>query len=160
MVAGIEAFVGKTAGSGFVAWVRWVIGRQIQITSPTPQQTLEHPQPLGTGVSYEVRGRLKKLPRDHRIWLLCEDERSGRVWPQGFYSIQFNQYSGEWVGRINGRHGSSGQPIKIVAVVAPPTAGDFFEYFQQVGTKFKDYEPLKRIPVECTNRTWVQARVP
>jgi hypothetical protein len=158
MLSGLEAFGGKAAWSAVTAWARSVIGRQIEITSPAPQQTLEHRQPLGAEFSsYEVRGRLKKLPRDHRIWLLREDERSGVVWPQGFSPVQFNPHSGEWVGRVTGPSG----PIKIVAVVAPPTAHDLFEYYQRVGAKHQhQYEPLNRIPAECANSTWVQARVP
>lgn len=160
MWTGLEAFGGKVAWSALSALARYIIGRQIQIMSPAPQQTLEHRQFLGAGFSYEIRGRLKKLPRDHRIWLLREDERSGRVWPQGFSPVQFNPDTGEWVGRVTGSSG----PIKIVAVVAPPTAHDLFQYYQKVGAKLQEhqqqYEPLDRIPVECINSNWVQARVP
>lgn len=62
------------------------------------------------------------------------------------------------MGKVNG---SGKQQVKIIAVVAPPTAQDFFRYFQKIGIQ-RDYqfEPLVRVPIECINRAFVQAIVP
>jgi hypothetical protein len=156
MLAGSEAFIGKVTGSVFVALARRAFGRQIKITSPSPLQTLQHPEPHGAGLSYEVRGTLKKLPRHHKIWLLRQDETSEIVWPQGFSPVQFDPTRGEWCGRIATQPVEKTKQIKIVAVVAPPTSCDLFDYYE----KARVFRPLLRIPVECANTTSVEARVP
>jgi hypothetical protein len=145
----------KTGWSGVKAWVEYWRAGRIQITSPRPRELLEGKEPfeLQGRFSYTVRGTLKRLPRDHEIWLLIED-RSGYVWPQGFSRVQYNQQTGEWFGRV---HTQFSEPT-IIAVVAPPTSVDFFRYYQKVGNK-TNHEALTRVPVECTNRTTVQARV-
>jgi hypothetical protein len=146
----------RAAWSGVRAWINhWQAG-QIQITCPGPLQFLEDKQPLDeVRFSYVVRGKLKRLPsREHEIWLLTEDP-SGCVWPQGFSPVQFDEQKGEWVGRI---HTRQKQP-KIVAVVASPTSKEFFKYYQRMGSK-TGYEPLTRVPADCTNKVSVQARLP
>jgi len=101
---------------------------------------------------------LKHLPANHEIWLLTQDERTGFVWPQGFFPVQFDPQRRTWMGKING---SGKKQVKIVAVVAPPTSQDFFRYFQDVGNKRNYvYDPLKRVPAECRNRAYVQAFLP
>jgi hypothetical protein len=157
VLAGLEGFAGKAAWSGVTAWAKHVIAGGIQITLPRAGELLGDAQPLGNGKSCLVRGRLRRLPKDHEIWLLREDERSKKVWPQGFSPVQYDPQRQEWSGRITG---SLGQSIKIVAVVAPPTAQDLFRYYQTVGAKLPNYEPLNRVPPECTNRTSVQAQMP
>jgi hypothetical protein len=68
---------------------------RIQITSPRPQERLEDRQENARGgVSYRVRGTLKKLPTAHQIWLLTEDEMDGKFWPQTGDPVQFNQTTG------------------------------------------------------------------
>ena len=58
-------------------------------------------------------------------------------------------------------YGSRKQQVKIIAVVAPPTAQDFFRYYQKLGRERNyQFEPLNRVPVECTNRASVQAFIP
>ena len=32
-------------------------------------------------------GMLKRLPKDHTIWLLTQDETSGLIWPHGFEPV-------------------------------------------------------------------------
>lgn len=152
-----EGVAGNAIWSATTSAARRMVGRLIQITSPRPGEVLQHPQPLGKGSSYEVRGKLKRLARDHEIWLLREDEQSREVRPQGFSAVQFDPHSGEWSGRVIG---PAGQTIKIVAVVAPPTSQDLLRYYQAVGGKLPSFEPLKRVPPECKNRASVQARVP
>jgi hypothetical protein len=130
----------------------------IQITHPRPGEMLTDPQPLGSdSVSYIVRGKLKSLPEEHSIWLLTQDERSGQVWPQGFYPVQFDEQTGEWHGRVNvlGR-----SLLRLYAVVAPPTSQDLFRYFQKRGDETRHFVPLNRVPPECRNIHSVQARVP
>jgi hypothetical protein len=129
---------------------------RIQITSPRDLGFLEEGKERldDIRVSYIVRGKLKQLPRDHEIWLLTED-RSGVIFPQGFSPVQFNKDIGEWVGRVH----TQSPRQKIVAVVAPPTSAQLFKYYQKIGPK-TNYEPLDRIPVECTNRTSVHVRLP
>jgi hypothetical protein len=50
--------------------------------------------------------------------------------------------------------------MQILAVVAPPTSQDFFEYFQKRGAETKAFVPLNRIPPECRNIAAVLARSP
>ncbi len=150
--------VANAIWAAVVATARRVGGRQIQITHPRPLETLTESEPLGKGVCFQVRGTLKHLPTNHEIWLLTEDEGTGRVWPQGFFSVEFDPHQRIWMGKING---SGKKHVKITAVVAPPTAQDFFRYYQKVGRLRSDnFEPLDRVPVECKNRASVQARIP
>jgi len=148
----------RATWSGFKAWREYHRAGQIQITSPRPLELLEDKLPFGEPeegrFSYAVRGKLKRLARDCEIWLLTED-RSGCVWPQGFSPVQFDPARREWVGRV---HTQNPRP-KIVAVVAPLTSQEFFKYYQRFGPK-TDYAALNRVPVECTNRTSVDARLP
>jgi hypothetical protein len=128
----------------------------IYITSPRPLEFLEDKQSLGKISSYRVRGTLRQLPHGHEIWLLTEDHRGG-VYPQGFREgvVQFDSQTGEWVGRV----AATTEQVKIIAVVAPPTSQDFFKYYQMIGQKNNyEYERLPRVPPECTNMAWVQAR--
>lgn len=115
------------------ALIRRVFGTQIQIMLPLNGAFLEDQQPMGDSFSYVVRGKLKRLPRDHAIWLLNEDPLSGRVWPQGFFTVRYPYpREGEWEGRVFVRSSQT-----------------------DVGS-----EPLIRVPVECTNMARVQARKP
>lgn len=54
---------------------------------------------------------------------------------------------------------SGGPNVTIIAVVAPPTSQEFFQYYEKVGSKTA-YEPLERIPAECWNIHEVQAKKP
>ena len=153
---GLEAI--KVAQSGFAAWLEYQRAGRIQITSPRSQGLLEDKQPFVEGkFSYLVRGKLKRLPTRHEIWLLTQDEGSETAWPQGFSAVQFDRQSGDWSGRIGGK---PGETVKIVAVVAPPTSVDFFRYYQNICNQGKEFEPLSRVPVECRNSYWVQTRFP
>ncbi len=131
----------------------------IRITYPRPQETLAEPEPLGQGtVSYPVRGILKRIPKGHEIWVLTQQDRTGHLWPQGFFPVQHNDTEGTWFGRVNG---SGGPLIRIVAVVAPPTSHDYFRFFQDVGRLRNNvFEPLKRLPPEIRNFHSVQATLP
>ena len=154
----IEGIVGNVVWSGTSAFFRRVAGRQIEITDPRPQEVLKDSEPLGPGLCFPIRGTLKHLPKRHEIWLLTEDESTGLVWPQGFFAVQFNHHQGTWMGKV---YGSRKQQVKIIAVVAPPTAQDFFRYYQKLGRERNyQFEPLNRVPVECTNRASVQAFIP
>ena len=140
------------------AIARKMLGYEIKITNPSPGQTLSAPEPLGSSFSYSVQGSLKRLPKDHQIWLLSEPEPSGKIWPQSFFSAQYNRHQGTWLGKISGARKG---PVRITAVVAPPTSQDFFRYFQRVGElRGYQFEPITRIPPECVIRDFVQALFP
>lgn len=129
---------------------RRVLGKQIQITSPRPLETLTGKKPFDEEgrFSYEVRGKLRRLPKKHEIWLLTEHS-SGCVWPQE--KVEFNRDRGEWEGRI-----VTNEPRqKIVAVVAPPTSQAFFQYYLHHG----NFAALDCVPFECKNVDSVDARL-
>jgi hypothetical protein len=154
----VEGVAGNAIWNGICAAARRILGRQILITSPRPQETLSGGEPLGGGVCFQVCGTLKHLPSSNEIWLLTQDESTGHVWPQGFFPVQFDPEQGKWMGKVNG---SGKKELKIWAVVAPPTSQDFFRYFQCIGPKRNyQFEPLKRVPAECINRAHVQAFLP
>lgn len=155
----VDGIAGNAIWSGITAAFRSAAGWQIQITHPRPQELLSGAEQLGkNSVAFQIRGTLKHLRKGDEIWLLTQDELTGYVWPQGFFNVQYNPQQGTWMGKING---NGKKQVKIVAVVAPPTSQDFFRYFQMVG-RLRDYkfEPLKRIPEECTNKASVQAFIP
>jgi len=130
----------------------------IAITSPRFREVLSGGEALGEVISYPVAGTMKKLPTDHEIWLLTQHEPTGEVWPQGFYIVQYNKTTRSWHGRIS--IAAKGN-VKIIVVAAPPTAQDFFRYFQTVGSKRNfNFEPLRRIPPECEIQASVQAVAP
>jgi hypothetical protein len=146
----------KTGWSAVAALLDYLRAGRIEITSPRPQEPLSDPKtPAGGSTSYAVRGKLKRLPLGHRIWLLVEDEKIKKVWPQGFAPVQYDPKSGEWTGRVMGKGN-----IRILAVVAPPTSQQLFGYYQSIGDKTKNFEPLDNVPVECMKMTSVQTSVP
>jgi|SRR5215469_4996523 len=154
-----EILTGIRAGwNGLRLWIDYRRAGRIEITSPRPMELLGGKQPFGKPedgrFSYEVRGKLKHCPKDCEIWLLVED-RSGYIWPQGFSLVSFDKERGQWVGRVHTQHS---QP-RIVALVAPPTSQDFFKYYHLWGCK-TNWAALKRIPVECSNWTSVDALLP
>jgi hypothetical protein len=153
----VEEFAGHALWHGFTASVRRLLGREIRITSPRPDEVLSNPQPFSSGVSYEVKGTLKHLPKNHQIWLLVQAEKSPRIWPQGFERVVYNPDSKSWVGRIKPMSG--GPNVTIIAAVAPRTSQEFFQYYEKVGPK-TSYEPLERVPAECRNIHEVQAKKP
>lgn len=154
----IEGIAGNAIWSGFNAGMRKMFGGEIEITSPRPLETLSGAEPLGPGVCFPVRGKLKWLPKGHEIWLFKEDEITGLVWPQGFFRVQYNHRDQTWIGKISG---GGRREVRIIAAVAPPTSQDFFRYFQAVGDiRNFQFEPLKRVPPECRNRASVQAYIP
>jgi hypothetical protein len=141
-----------------VAAYRRLAGQQIRITHPRSGETLTDPEPLGEGQAFPVRGTLRRLPTGNEIWLLTEDESTGKFWPQGFFNVQYDHQRQTWMGKIS----SGGRKnIRIVAVVAPSTSQDFFRYYQAVGVaRGYRFDPLQRVPVDCKNRTAVQASFP
>jgi hypothetical protein len=151
----VEGVAGNALWGGIRASVERVMGRQIRITHPRPTETLTDPERcLGEGLCFPVRGTLKSLPAQHEIWLLLE-EQTGQVRPQGFFPVQNDPQQRSWIGKI---HATGRTHVKIIAVVAPPTSQDFFRYYQRLGSMTK-FEPLNRVPPECLNATFVQARV-
>ena len=133
-----------------------LISSRIQITVPGPQQVLASAGLFHKSQTYAVRGTLKRLPKNHQIWLLVQDERTNQVWPQGFEKVQYNPEKKEWFGRVIDLKGKT---TRVLAVVAPPTSDDFFRYFQENGHMTK-FTPLPRLPPECWNCFEVQANVP
>jgi hypothetical protein len=165
---GIRIFIGLLGVIFiFIALVPTVTRRRIRITSPRPQEPLTDSQPFGSNFQYEVRGKLRRPPRGHKIWLLVENPTTGKVWPQGFFRVNHNETTGDWYGRVNGTKGRSN---RVIAVVAPPTSQDYFEYFEKIGKQNRenrqrqnrqanhDYEPLDRVPPECKNIASVETR--
>jgi hypothetical protein len=128
---------------------------KITITLPQRGEALIDKQPLGpASFSHLVRGKLKSLPEGHMIWLLTADDRTEHYWPQGFYPVQYDQQTGEWHGRIH----AGRSPLRIVALIAPPTSQQLFRYFQKRGDETKFFSPLDKIPAECQNVASVQTR--
>lgn len=122
-----------------------VRGDRIKITSPANEDWLSDDPDEKFGIlSFRVRGTLRRLPKDHRIWLLRQEVGNKDLFPQGFAQTDYEPLTGNWSGRVNGSAISS--RTCIWAVVTPPTSCDFFEYFQRVGAK-----PLSRMPVEIRN---------
>ena len=132
-----------------------VLGRRIRITSPRPLEILGPPPPHGGLTPFLVRGTLKpQPPLGHEIWLLTEVVQLGEFWPQGGHHdrVKYNYLDGTWEGRVN----AGDNNFRIHAVVAPPTSDDFFKYYHNMGEICGKWVPLKRIPIECKNRTEVQ----
>jgi hypothetical protein len=151
----IETIAIKTAPSILGAAWRYIAGWQIEISSPRPLEALTNPRSLYDGgiLAYEVRGRLKRRPTDHEIWLLTRYDGNARVWPHGFDPVKYNRDTGEWVGWINGKGRSR---ITIIAVVAPPSSHDFFSYYQAHGRQ-TNWDGLPRLPPERENKAEVDA---
>jgi hypothetical protein len=152
----VEGLVTEGLWAGLTVSARRLLGGRIRIISPKASGYLdEDRQTLGQMTTYNVRGTLKRLARGHEIWLLRQDEISSKIWPQGFSRVVFDADSRQWHGRVNGTGQSA---FRIIAVVAPPTSHDFFRYCQKVGNLSKHFEPIDRIPPECTNFDYVQVR--
>ena len=133
---------------------------RIKITLPLSGDPLSDKQPYYNGFTYGVRGTLRMLPMGHEIWLLTADDRTGEFWPQGFSSVEYNERTGDWKGRIH--VGKS--PLRVIALVAPLFSQQLFRYYQKCGDQSKAtpkvYVPLDLIPTECENIASVQTRVP
>jgi hypothetical protein len=154
-----EAVAAERSWAWGMALIRRFLSGRIRITVPQQREnpeTLQKPEPHGRNWSFLVEGTLHNLPKDHIIWLLTQDERSGQVWPQGFARVAYNPANQRWSGRIVA---TLGRRVRIVAVVAPPTSHDFFTYYQKHGFK-TEWAPLDRIPAECSNQDFVQAVAP
>ena len=148
----------STAWSSLTGLVRGIMGCQIEITHPRPSETLTNLGAFGNHqMVCEVRGKLKRLPKGHLIWLLTQEPLYGKVWPQGLSQVQYNPSTKEWSGKVTGNHGKESI---IIAVVAPPTSIEFFRYYERVGEKHNDYQALDGIPTECSNNFSVQTRFP
>ena len=131
---------------------------KIEITHPrSPLETLQDKQPYADGFSYRVTGKLKKKPEGHEIWLLNVNTREQKVYPQGFSPVtDWDAQTGEWSGRV---YGKAGESIKLVALVAPPAAADFFNYYQEICDQGV-VKALKRVPPDCTNQASVNIKLP
>jgi hypothetical protein len=96
----VEGIAGNAVWGGVSAFARKLTGNQIQITSPRPLEALTGRQPLGKMWQFPVRGTLKRVPKDHEIWLLNQDERTGLLRPQGFSIVKYDPRQGTWFGMI------------------------------------------------------------
>lgn len=150
--------VPKALEGTVLAFLQNITGQKIEITSPRPSEALRYPENFGSNlIVCEVRGKLKKLPNGHRVWLLIQDPIYDKAWPQGFQPVIYDPKSCEWSGKVMG---SPGTKTRVVAVVAPPTSCEFFQYYEQVGAQHNNYAPLQRIPSECYNQASVQTQFP
>jgi hypothetical protein len=139
-----------------VAWYRYVFGQRIKILDPQMNGFLA-PFEKRNGVgAHAVHGTLKHLPKDHRVWLLVMNEGASKIWPQSFAPVEYSKEQGTWQGWITAFGWTN---ITIVAVVAPPTTQEYFNYFQRAGPK-TSFEPILAIQYECKYRDRVQAKVP
>jgi hypothetical protein len=157
----VATAVGENIGSSALMvacrglWRR-ASGAQIRITSPAINGTLENGRQLGGGWFYEVRGTLRRLPKGHRIWLVTQNENKFEFFPQGAHPVKYNPATREWTGLV-----TRNRPNPIIhALVAPPTANEFFCYYQDVGPKLEFKFPLHHIPTVCVNRASVAAQYP
>jgi hypothetical protein len=155
VIAGVfESIVAAVIVAVCVAIYQRRIGQQISITEPMTNGFLP-PAELRRGVqAHPVSGKLKYLPKGNRIWLIVADETNGKFWPQGFEPVDYHPDTETWKGYVTvfGWH-----RVTIIAVIAPPTSQDYFNYFQRVGQKTQ-HEPLLRIPLECKKRHSIQAK--
>jgi hypothetical protein len=133
-----------------------LLGINIKITSPVSSQGVTGKKQYEEVSTYDVRGKLRKVPKDHEIWLLVRDQSSHNVWPQGWEKVEYNEIEKTWAGKVSAKN--SDKRIEIIAVVAPPTSSDLFAYFCRHG-KETNWAPLLRLPPECTNIHSVQARL-
>ena len=139
-----------------IAAFRSVYGQRIKITYPKINDFLATAENRLGVVVHPVHGTLKHLPKDHKVWLLVMDEKARKIWPQGLVPVEYDKEQGTWKGYI---HAWGWNNVTVVAVVAPPTSQDYFNYFQRMGPK-TNYEPILGIPKECKHRDSVLAKVP
>jgi hypothetical protein len=150
----IASVIYATIGGGYRRW----FGQEIKITDPQPESVLAAAEDIGGVIAHPVYGTLKYLSRGHKIWLLVVDESGGNIWPPGFTPVDYRKEQGTWKGYI---HVWGWHQITIVAVVAPPTTQDYFNYYQKLGRDFNSkFPPISRIPPECRKHVSVHARVP
>jgi len=136
---------------------------KIKITLPRNGEALSDKQPKGESFSYVVRGTLKSLPEPCKIWLLVSG-LNNNYWPQTFCPVHYDEATGDWEGRVD--IGGTGAR-RIIALVAPLTSQQLFQYFKKVGDlrRLKKeqppfYEPLDAIPAECGNTASVNTWTP
>jgi hypothetical protein len=128
---------------------------RVEITSPRAGEMMRDSKQLSPGLCFRVTGRLGILPPDHRIWLLVQPQGQQCYWPQGFEPVAYNSATGDWFGYVF--EPCKQARITIFAVVAPPSARAFFEYYQKHG-QATNWDPIHEIPAECTNRQQVEAQ--
>jgi hypothetical protein len=142
--------------------IDWLFGRALnplKIDEPAPGDVLKEPLQFAPGcISYLVKGTLRRLPKNHTIWLLKKDPSSAQVKPQGFQQGRVILRNGKWQGRVYPSMAYA-KRTTIIAVVAPPAVDMFFNYWQKVGLK-AGWVPIDHIPNECRKIETVQARLP
>jgi hypothetical protein len=70
---------------------------QIKIAEPQPDEVLKEPLEFWPGcISYRVKGALRRLEKNHRIWLLEQAATSAQVKPQGSPEGRVILRSGQW----------------------------------------------------------------
>lgn len=152
----VEGIVAAIIVGVFVwSWKRWR-GREIAITDPAENGELSPAEKRGAVEAYPVSGTLKRLPKDHTIWLLVIDETRKKIWPQGFEPVMHDPIKGNWKGYVTA---FGWRNVTITAVVAPMTSQEYFRYFQRVGPK-TNFEPISEVPPECKQRATIHVRVP
>ncbi len=129
--------------------------RRPQITITSPRSVLEGGEPREGARSYPVLGTLTHLPSDHKIWVLNESD-IGEVYPQD--KVVWRSERSEWEGSTF--VWNTQNSTKMVAVVAPPTSDELFQFYRDVVKETKKAVPIPRLPDECTVVDRVHPRKP
>ncbi len=121
---------------------------QISIISPLNDGVLENGKDTAQAAHrYLARAKVSNLPHGHKVWFVHEKPRTGEIWPQ---EPAISKTPDEWEAWtfVWDHHNE----VTIVAVVAPPTSNDYFEYYHTVRKPLgaQGPIPLPRIPPECT----------
>jgi hypothetical protein len=155
----IAGVFGSAAVQSVLRRLRFTTRRSVRIIHPPHGHVVEIPadRDEDTGFMYVVRGTLSGRLDNEELWLLTQDVANNRVWPQSQNLVSVDTTSGEWSGGIRLYPGTTG--LRVLAVIAPPTAQQLCRYYFEVGPK-TDYAPLSAVPADCAVRDEVQISVP
>ena len=129
-----------------VAWYKYVFGQRIKIIDPQLHGFLTTAETRLDVVAHQVHGTLKHLRRDHRIWLLVMDDKTGKTWPQGLVPVEYSKEQGTWKGYI---HAWGWNNVAIVAVVARG-------HLRTTSTTSREWDPKRtKILIDAPGQTGV-----
>ena len=100
----LVAFLLGVASAAAYSGIVWLFGRALnplKITEPAPGEVLKEPLEFAPAcTSYLVKGTLRHLPKNHKIWLLEQSPTSSQVEPQAFQEGRVILRDGHWEGRV------------------------------------------------------------